>query len=123
MDDDLTRLRELSFVESRIPSLDALEGFVPTGGERDPAVDAAAALTGFSRWQPVEGGHKVQFLYEGGAYETTRFKVVKGAWDHEHCKRCTKRIESMTLCFVTTSGPYILLCETCHDLVRRGGLT
>lgn len=78
---------------------------MPTGEERDPAVEAALALTGFSRWQPVAGRHKVQLLHEGGTYDTTRFKVVKGAWDHEHCKRCVTRIESMTLCFVTTSGP------------------
>ena len=123
MDDDLARLRELSFAQSRIPSLDALEGFVPTGGERDSAVEAARALSGFSRWHPVEGGHKVQFLYEGGEYDTARFKLVRGAWDHEHCRRCAAKIQSMTLCFVTTSGPYVVLCEACHDLVRGSGHT
>ncbi len=54
MEDDFAELRRLSFMESRIPALDALEGFVPTGGEGDPAVEAAQSLTGFSRWRPVE---------------------------------------------------------------------
>lgn len=117
MEEDLAKLRRLSFVESRIPALDALEGFVPTGAERDPAVEAAGARTGFSRWYPVEGGHRVQFLYEGGEYDAQRFTLVKGAWNHEHCKRCGAQVASMTLCYVTRTGPFVLLCAACHDLV------
>jgi hypothetical protein len=119
MEDDFAELRRLSFMESRIPALDALEGFVPTGGEGDPAVEAAQSLTGFSRWRSVEGGHEVQFLYEGGNYDTSRFRLMKGAWDHEICKRCAGKIEAMSPCFVTSNGPYVILCETCHALVAR----
>jgi hypothetical protein len=118
---DLDDLRRLSFIESRVPALDALEGFVPTGGESDPAVEAARGLTGFSRWYPVQGGHRVHFLYQGGAYDTSRFTVAKGAWDHEHCKRCGTRIESMSPCFVTPEGPYVVLCTACHALVTDVG--
>lgn len=123
MQDDLAEFRRLSFSESRIPALDALEGFVPTGAERDPAVESARSLTGFSRWCPVAGGHRLQFLYESGEYDRQRFTLVKGAWNHEHCTRCSARIDFRTRCFTARSGPFIVLCEGCHELVahRRTG--
>ena len=117
MEDELAKLRRLEFVPSRIPALDALEAFVANGEEADPAVASARALTGFSRWYPTDGGHNVQFLYEGGAYDESRFRLVEGAWNHENCKRCATRIESMTLCYVTRTGPFVVLCEECHALV------
>ena len=53
-------------------------------------------------------------LYEGGPYDADRFTIQKGAWDHEHCKRCGETIQSMTLCWVTAGGPYVILCDSCH---------
>ena len=111
MDDDLAHLRTLTFHPSRIPALDALEIFVPKGAEADPDVTAIRSRTGFSRWFPVEGGHRVLILYKGGPYNTDRFTLRKGAWDHEHCKRCGASIEPMTLCWVSNRT---ILCEACH---------
>jgi len=123
MEDDLAEFRGMSFVETRIPVLDALEGFVPSGEEADPAVEDARARTGFSRWYPVDGGHRVQFLYEGGEFDSSRFTVMKGAWDHEHCTHCSIRLEAMTLCFVSESGRYVLLCDACHSMLASSGAT
>lgn len=109
-DEERLRLREVPFIESRVPALDALSTFVPDGQESDPAL----ANLGSSRWYPVEGGHRMLVLYQGGEYDTARFTIEKGAWDHEHCKTCQARIEAMTLRWVTESGPYITLCNECH---------
>jgi hypothetical protein len=108
-------LRQFRFMRTRIPALDALATFVPHGGERDPAITGAAGLTGFSRWFPVEGGHRMLVPYEGGEYDATRFSIEKGAWDHETCKICRMHIDAMTLCWVTEAGPYVILCDSCKE--------
>jgi hypothetical protein len=97
--------------------------FVPDGS-RDPAVDALGTSRP-SRWYPVQGGVRVVILYEAEEeYDVTRFHIEKGAWDHEHCELCRALIPPMTLCWVTESGPYVLLCEECHakvDAAAGGG--
>jgi hypothetical protein len=118
MDDELEYLRQFSYMPSRIPVLDALEGFVPTGSEDDPQINELQRRTGFSRWFPVSGGHRVLILYEGGEYDHSRFTLVRGAWDHEHCKRCQSIIQPMTHCWVTRDSPFVILCETCHGVVE-----
>ena len=114
MDSTLDEFGRLMFIQSRIPALDALEVFVPEGSERDDAVRDLTSRTGASRWFPVAGGHRVLILYEGGEYDPQRFSLRKGAWDHDHCRRCQRQIRSMTLCWVTTEGPYVVLCEDCY---------
>ncbi len=104
----------LEFMESRVPALDALSTFVPTGQESDPRIREAMGRRGFARWYPVQGGHRVLFLYEGGEFDAARFTLERGAWDHEDCAGCGGRIEPMTLCWVTRSGPYVVLCARCH---------
>jgi hypothetical protein len=111
MDDDLEEFRRYSFVETRIPALDALEVFVPTGQENDSAINELTRRTGFSRWFPVADGHRALILYEGGEYDSRRFTLIMGAWDHEHCKRCQTRIKPMTPCWVTDNGPYIICAK------------
>ena len=118
MAEDLSELRKLSFAPSRLPPLDVLETFVSTGTEGDPAVEETTSRSGMSRWFPVEGGHRVQILYQGGDYDSARFSLITGAWDHDHCKRCGATIPAMTLCYVTENGPYIVLCEACHRLLE-----
>ena len=117
MDDELEYLRTLTFSQSRIPALDALEVFVPNGAEADEELTELRRRTGFSRWRPVEGGHQVLILYEGGAYDRSRFTLRSGAWDHEHCKRCCVRIAPMTLCWVGIGQDYTILCEECYRVV------
>ena len=119
MSDDMPsdeQLRGLGFMPSRIPALDALEVFVPDGGTADPEVREVP-----SRWYPVEGGHRVLLLYEGGPYSTDRFTLVKGGWDHEHCSRCRAHIPPMTLCWVTERGEYVLLDKKCYEEVFGPG--
>ena len=117
MDDDLVELRRLQFQQSRIPALDALEIFVPDKAPPDPELDELRGRTGHSRWYPVPGGHRVLVLYETGPFNAARFVLRKGAWAHEHCKRCRDQIPCMTLCWVSTDDSYTILCEACHQLV------
>jgi hypothetical protein len=111
--------RHMQFVESRVPVLDALSAFVPTGHEKDGTILKANSQFGFSRWFPVDGGHKVLFLYEGGEFDRNFFTVEKGAWDHEHCRKCHSTIPAMTLCWATKSGPFIILCQDCHKQIMN----
>lgn len=109
-------LKKLTYHPSRIPALDALSAFV-TDGEEDAVVQAAVERARFSRWYPEEGGERVLILYEGGPYDAERFTIEKGAWDHEHCKRCGDNIAPMTLCWVSTGDAYVILCESCHQRI------
>jgi hypothetical protein len=112
----LSDLPRFSWMESRIPAVDALAAFVPDGSKPDPVVTEMQERIGSSRWFPVEGGHRVLMPYEGGEYDSSRFTVERDAWDHEHCGACGERIPPMTLCHVTEpEQPYILLCATCFE--------
>ena len=114
-DEELTWLRQLAFAPSRIPRLDALVAFVPFGQESDPSVASLIERTGFSRWFPVDGGHRVFVPFEDGEYDAARFSIEPEGWDHETCKICRMPIPSMTLCWVTEAGPYVIVCEQCHE--------
>jgi hypothetical protein len=96
--ENLDQLRTLKFMPSRIPALDALEIFVPTDGSEDAGVSELRSRIGQSRWYPLEGGHRVLIPYEGGPYNSSRFKLLSGVWDHEHYTRCGATIPPMTLC-------------------------
>jgi hypothetical protein len=114
---ELKELRQLEYRESRIPALDALEAFVPDDARHDSVIAEMTSRTGFSRWKPVEGGHQVLILYEGGGFDSNRFTLRQGAWDNEHCKRCASRIRAMETCWVSTGDGYTILCAECHRLV------
>ena len=117
MDDELNELRARKFMRSRIPAQDALEAFVPAGEQPDAEMQEVMGRTGFSRWYPVDGGHRLLALYEGGGFDPARFTLVKGGWDHEHCSRCRASIAPMRLCWVTEDDPFVLLDERCFLLV------
>jgi len=115
IEDEFEWLRQLTFAPSRIPKLDALVAFVPFGQERDPNFASTPDGTGFSRWFPVDGGHRVVVPFEGGAYDSGRFSIEPEGWDHETCKICRTPIPSMTLCWVSEGERYVILCEQCHE--------
>jgi len=121
MDDELQELRRHRYHQSRIPALDGLETFVADGAPPDPELAELRSRSGFTRWYPVPGGHRVVVLYEGGGFNADRFTFRKGVWDHEHCKRCTARIPSLTLCWVSRDESYIILCEDCYQRVNSPG--
>jgi hypothetical protein len=119
-DHEIDELRGFEWMQSRIPALDALVHFVPDA-PRDAEVDAFAT-SHRSRWYPVEGGTHVVVSMDGEPdYDPSKWKVEKGAWDHEHCDLCSDNIPAMTLCWVTRYDPYVLLCDACHAEVLAAG--
>ena len=118
---ELEELRGLPFMRSRIPAQDALEAFIPTGQKPDSDVQAVLDTGYPSRWYPIEGGYRLLVLYDGSPYNTARFTLRPGAWDHEHCSHCGASIAPMTLCWVTETGDYVLLDEPCYQLLRETG--
>jgi hypothetical protein len=114
--EQLGQLATFSWMESRIPALDALVTFAPDGGAApDPAIEAMVKRGGGrSRWYPVGGGHRVLIPKDTGQYDPNRFELAPQAWDHEHCHVCREVIPAMTLCWVTVRDPYVLLCAGCY---------
>jgi hypothetical protein len=111
--DRWAEFRRLDFIPSRIPALDALVTFVPEGQTPSEAVQATLRRIGFSRWYPTRGGHYLVVPYEGGQYDSTIFRVREKAWDHETCSGCRAHVRAMTPCWVTSQGPFKLLCQRC----------
>jgi hypothetical protein len=112
-DDKMRELPVLPWMPSRIPKRKALVTFVDDG-EVCPAAVEAAMKDHPARWYPEQGGHRVLILHEGGAYDNVTFQLEPDGWDHEDCDVCGKRIAPMTLCYVTSRGPYVALCATCY---------
>ena len=117
--DPFAEYRGLEFMESRIPIQDALAVFVPDDSPIDAKIMAAISQHAQSRWFPKPGGHEVLVPYGGEPYDGSIFRVVGGAWDHETCSHCRVHIPPMTLCWVTPSGWYVLLCQQCHESFSR----
>lgn len=113
-EDEIQQLPTLAWLPSRIPKRKALVTFVPEGSECPEPVRAAMDEHP-SRWYPQPGGTRALFLYEGGPYDSTAFRIELEAWDHEDCDICDARIAPMELCHVTETGNYISLCEPCYE--------
>jgi hypothetical protein len=107
------QLPTFSWMESRIPALDALAVFVLDNGP-DPTLEGMIKRSGQSRWYPVTGGHRVLIPKEAGQRDRDGFELALRAWDHEHCDVCGDTIPAMMLCWVTVRDPYVLLCIDCY---------
>jgi hypothetical protein len=81
-DDEITKLGSYEWMESRIPALDALVGFIPDKIPRNPSIQKTLdAVRGGSRWYPVEGGHRVVIRdFQELTYDSEFFKIEKGMW-------------------------------------------
>ena len=114
-DSELSKLPAYRWMPSRIPVRDALTTFVPDAPEPEPIIDEMSSRCGESVWYPISGGHRVLFLYDGGAFDKSRFALEPKAWDYNECAVCGGHIPAITLCHVTEpKQPYILLCERCY---------
>ena len=113
-DQELSDLLTYRWMPSRIPARDALSTFVPDAPAPEPIITEMGSRAGGSRWYPVQGGHRVLMLYDGGPFDAARFNIEPGLWDHEHCDICQDQIRPMILCHVTEPEfPYVLLCASC----------
>lgn len=121
-DYSIAELARFEWMQSRIPALDALVCFVPEG-LRDADMDAFSRSRR-SRWYQIQGGTRVVVSLDGDPeYDASKWRVEKGAWDHEHCDLCGENIPAMTLCRVTKNDPHVLLCDRCHARVAAARAT
>ncbi len=112
----INELATFEWMPSRIPAFDALVTVIPDE-PRDGSVDSFA-MSHRSRFFPTQGGTRVLVSFEVPTeYDGKRWHIEKDAWDHEHCELCRQHVPSMTLCWVTKSDPYVLLCGACHSKV------
>jgi len=115
-DEDLSKLLTYQWMPSRIPLRDALSTFVRNASEPEPIIAQMSSRCRESVWFEAEGGHQVLFLYDGGDFDATRFKLESKVWDYDECAICGERVPAMTLCYVTKPNqPYFLLCRSCYE--------
>jgi len=115
-DEELSKLATHRWMPSRIPLRDALSTFVADAPEPEPVIEEMSSRCGQSVWFQAEGGHRVLFLYDGEAFDTSRFTLEPKVWDYNECAVCGEHIPAMTLCHVTMPGePYVLLCASCYE--------
>jgi hypothetical protein len=115
-DEAPSKLPAYHWMPSRIPLRAALSTFVPNAPEPEPIIAQMSSRCGQSVWHEAQGGHRVLFLYDGGAFDTSRFTLESKVWDYDECAICGLKISVMTLCYVTKpSQPYFLLCANCYE--------
>lgn len=100
-----------SWMPSRIPVKDALAAFVPKGAVA-PEPPRPVYET---RWIPESNGTRMLLPHDGGPFDEKTFRLERGAWDHVTCDLCNARIPAMTLCHVSKSGDFVVLCNDCYS--------
>jgi predicted nucleic acid-binding Zn ribbon protein len=100
-DDELRRLREKEDLARRI---------------RYAQITFAPKPSLITR-EPNAAGWYQEGRYDGGPYDSTKYRMVKGGWDHEHCFLCGKRIEKGDRWWAALPPDTVGLCEECHQKV------
>jgi hypothetical protein len=74
---------------------------------------------------PNEAGYYVSGIYDGKPYDETKFRLVPGGWDHEHCYICSAKVLAGAEWWVTHPVNFedeMGLCLECHDRLFVRGL-
>jgi hypothetical protein len=59
-------------------------------------------------------GHRMTKDYHGGAYDESKFTLVPGTWDHEHCSVCWFKITN-GFTYWENAKRIKILCDACHE--------
>jgi hypothetical protein len=65
--------------------------------------------------EPVNG-HQVWSDYHGEPYDTSKYDLVEGMWDHEHCSVCLFSIKD-GYTYWENRDRIKLLCDACHEAI------
>src|SRR5579871_238700 len=65
--------------------------------------------------EPTDSGFVPWFPYKGQDYDPSRWRLVPGGWDHEHCFLCMKHILDGGTYWTNTGRDQIDLCEECYS--------
>jgi hypothetical protein len=55
--------------------------------------------------------------YRGEPFDPTVFRLVEGAWDHEHCNVCYAKIFDGHTYWTNDGEKHVDLCDECYPLV------
>lgn len=67
--------------------------------------------------EPNDAGYYISGIYHGEVFDETKFRVVKGGWDHAHCYICCAKVLPGDEWWATLPPNYedeIGLCMACH---------
>jgi hypothetical protein len=67
--------------------------------------------------EPVNG-HRMWKDYHGEPYDTSKFDLVEGMWDHDHCSVCWFSIKD-GYTYWENAGRIELLCDACYEVFTR----
>ncbi len=67
--------------------------------------------------EPVNG-HRAWSDYHGEPYDTSKYDLVEGAWDHEHCSVCLFSIKNGHR-YWENQDRIKLLCDACHEALLK----
>ncbi len=58
--------------------------------------------------------NRVCKAYHGGRYDKSKYKLVTGLWDHEHCSICYSTIMTGNSYWISANKKEFL-CDECYD--------
>jgi hypothetical protein len=64
--------------------------------------------------EPDDAGFYVSGVYKGEPFDETRFEVVRGGWDHEHCHICYAKVMAGEEWWAAEPPHEIGLCLECY---------
>jgi hypothetical protein len=63
-------------------------------------------------------GHRMWREYDGASYDASKFDLVEGMWDHEHCSICFFTIKD-GFTYWENARRIKLLCDVCHEAMMK----
>ena len=69
--------------------------------------------------EPNEAGNRVSEIYHGETFDGTKFRLVRGGWDHEHCYLCWAKVLPRNEWWVTHPPNFVDEIGLCLDCYVR----
>ena len=98
--DDISYQSEFAKIQDR--------QFVQRTFSAQPALVAKEAVNGHRMWKE----------YDGKPYDSSRYDLVEGMWDHEHCSICFFKITDGFTYWENTKR-IKLLCDACYETFSK----
>jgi hypothetical protein len=64
--------------------------------------------------EPNEAGFFASHPHDGRTFDTSRFRLVKGGWDHDHCFICSATVKPGDVWWAAEPPDEVGLCLACH---------
>jgi hypothetical protein len=78
--------------------------------------------------EPDDTGLWPSWPYDGGPFDESQFRLIKGGWDHDHCGVCLAKVEPGDEWWANVPPDQGGLCLECHarlfgnnDATQRDG--